>query len=302
MNLETYMQQVKTEMEHFLNQWLVPDRIPSSRLMDAMQYCLFGGGKRIRPCLAAAAAKAIRGSTEYPLPTEITKPEILLGAALESIHTYSLVHDDLPCMDDDALRRGRPTCHIAYDEATAVLAGDALLNLGFEILLEGVLTFGPRMARAAEVIARAAGMGGMVSGQMLDLEGMNQTPTPALVETIHRNKTGALLHAAVLSGGIVAGADEHQEVLLSRFGKAIGLAFQIVDDLLDLTETSKNLGKSAGKDSQQNKMTYPVAFGMDKSREMAETLTTEAESILNELGPHTTELQGLANLILCRDH
>lgn len=301
-DLATYSARVKDQVEAFLDRRLSASGGSAPRLVEAMRYSLFSGGKRIRPLLVFAAAEAVRGRRGLPAPTLQPAPETLVAAAVECIHTYSLVHDDLPAMDNDDLRRGKPTCHKAFDEATAILAGDALLNLGFQILIENIELHGLSSARAARVIGDATGLGGMVTGQVLDLESVSQDPTPERVETIHRNKTGAFLRACVLAGGLAAGAEDPEEAALSSFGADMGLAFQIVDDLLDLEQTTEQLGKRSHKDAEQNKMTYPAAFGIEESRRKAMELTERAEASLGLFGPSAEALRGVADLILKRDH
>ena len=285
-----------------MDSYLDPNAAGSKRLVEAMRYSFFSGGKRIRPQLVYAAAEAVRSSQGAAVPEKAWLPETYVAAAVESIHTYSLIHDDLPAMDDDDLRRGKPTCHKAFDEATAILAGDALLNLGFQILIDGIIEFGTPMTQAARAVGVATGIGGMVTGQMLDLLGEETEPTLERVQLIHQNKTGALLHAAVFAGGLVANPSREQETALSEFGKSIGLAFQIVDDLLDLEQSTETLGKRAGKDVEQHKMTYPAVVGIDKSREMASELTCKAETALGVFGEAGETLDRLAHLILRRDH
>lgn len=301
-DLAAYSARVRDQVETFLDRRLSVAGAGAPRLVEAMRYSLLSGGKRIRPLLVFAAAEAVRGHRGLPAPTLQPPPETLVAAAVECIHTYSLVHDDLPAMDNDDLRRGKPTCHKAFDEATAILAGDALLNLGFQILIENIELHGPACARAARVVGDATGLGGMVTGQMLDLESVALDPTPERVETIHRNKTGTFLRACVLAGGLVAGADSREEEALAASGSGMGLAFQIVDDLLDLEQTTEQLGKRSHKDAEQNKMTYPAAFGIEESRRMARELTERAESSLALFGPAAGALLGVADLILKRDH
>jgi len=300
-DLPTYLKRVKAMVEEFLDLRLSCDDKASSRLIEAMRYSVFVGGKRIRPLLAFASAEAVRKSHGLSTPETRPLPEVRVGAAVECIHTYSLIHDDLPAMDNDDLRRGKPTCHKAFDEATAILAGDALLNLGFQILIEGIEAHGMPMAHAARTIGDATGIGGMVTGQMLDLEAEHTPPSPERVEEIHRNKTGAFLRACVLAGGQAAGADPEQVRLLSSFGEGIGLAFQIVDDLLDLEQTTEQLGKRSHKDAEQHKLTYPAVFGVEESRRKAERLTLQAEESLAPFGEAAAALRAAADLILKRD-
>lgn len=301
-DLATYLSHVKETVESYLDKQLTTDDGASARLIEAMRYSLFVGGKRIRPLLVFAAADAVRGMNCQSPPDTLVLPETRVGAAVECIHTYSLIHDDLPAMDDDDLRRGKPTCHKAFDEATAILAGDALLNLGFQMLIEGIVDNGMSMAHAARSIGDATGIGGMVTGQMLDLESVHHEPTPERVETIHRNKTGAFLRACVVAGGQAAEASSEQIESLSTFGESIGLAFQIVDDLLDLVETTEQLGKRSHKDIEQNKVTYPAVFGIEESRAMAARLTERAEQSLVPFGEHAAALHVAADLILKRHY
>jgi len=262
------------------------------RLAEAMRYSVLAGGKRLRPVLCLLAAEACGGDPEAALPA---------ACALELVHTYSLVHDDLPAMDDDDLRRGRPTCHKAFDEATAVLAGDGLLTLAFEVLAAGIRPAGAALA-CVRALAEAAGPSGMVGGQMADLqaEGRDGATVDAL-EAIHRRKTGALLRAALRMGGLAAGAPATSLEALDRYGRAVGLAFQIVDDLLDVQGDEAKLGKRVGKDSGLGKWTYPALLGVDESRLRAKQLADEAVAALAPLGPGGDRLRALAVDLLERD-
>ena len=267
-----------------------PDCPP--RLRQAMRYSVLGGGKRLRPILALMAAEACGASADAALPA---------ACALEMVHTYSLIHDDLPCMDDDDLRRGRPTCHKAFDEATAVLAGDALLTLAFEVLARDVR---PASAALGCILALAEGAGpsGMVGGQMADLqaEGRSDATLDAL-EAIHRRKTGALLRASLKMGGLVAGADGSILQALDAYGHAVGLAFQIVDDLLDVQGDEAKLGKRVNKDHGLGKWTYPGLLGLEGSRRRARDLADEAVEALEPLGLRGARLRALALDLLERD-
>jgi geranylgeranyl diphosphate synthase type II len=262
-----------------------------ARLAEAMRYSLLGGGKRLRPVLCLLAAEACGADWEQAMPA---------ACALEMIHTYSLIHDDLPAMDDDDLRRGRPTCHKAFDEATAILAGDGLLTLAFEVVSR------VRPAEAASACVRAlaegAGPAGMVGGQMADLqaEGREDATLEAL-EAIHRRKTGALLRASLRLGAIVAGADEASFRALNVYGHAVGLAFQIIDDLLDVEGDEAKLGKRVGKDSGLGKWTYPGLLGVEGSRKRARQLANEAVEALAPLGERGDRLRALALDLLERD-
>lgn len=262
-----------------------------SRLAEAMRYSVQAGGKRLRPLLALMAAEACGAEPWVALPG---------ACALEMIHTYSLVHDDLPAMDDDDLRRGRPTCHKAFDEATAILAGDGLLTLAFEILARELRP--DAAAESVRLLAEAAGPAGMVGGQMADLQAEGRTDgTPEALEAIHRRKTGALLRAALGLGAIAAGADEAMRQALDRYGRSVGLAFQIVDDLLDVQGDESKLGKRVGKDSGLGKWTYPGFLGIDGSRRKARQLAEEAIAAVAPLGASGGRLVALALDLLERD-
>jgi geranylgeranyl diphosphate synthase, type II len=262
------------------------------RLAAAMRYSVLGGGKRLRPVLVLLAAEACGADPAVALPA---------ACALEMVHTYSLIHDDLPAMDDDDLRRGRPTCHKAFDEATAVLAGDALLTLAFEVVARHVY---PEAAAAACVrtLAEAAGPSGMVGGQVADLEaeGRDDATLEAL-EAIHRRKTGALLRASLRIGALVAGAPEATLRALDLYGEGVGLAFQIVDDLLDVQGDEAKLGKRVGKDHGLGKWTYPGLLGIDGSRHRAWQVAEEAAEALAPLGERGARLKALAMDLLERD-
>jgi geranylgeranyl diphosphate synthase type II len=258
-----------------------------------MRYSLFAGGKRIRPLLAIAAAEAV---SEAPVGVESA------ACALELIHTYSLIHDDLPALDNDDLRRGRPTCHKVFGDAMAILAGDALLTLAFEVLSKLENVDACRRIDLVRELATAAGTsGGMIGGQVNDIEGEGQPATAPLLESIHRAKTGALLRASVRMGAIYAAADSERLAALTRFGEHVGLAFQIVDDVLDVEQSSEALGKTAGKDAAQKKITFPAVYGIERSREMAEQQRFEAHSALDVLDGRGQRLRELADLIVRRN-
>ncbi len=280
-------------VERALEQRMPPEGAHPARLTSAMRYSLFAGGKRIRPVLCLAAAEAAGGREEDAL---------FAACALEMVHTYSLIHDDLPAMDDDDLRRGRPTCHRAFDEATAVLAGDALLTLAFEVLAdpaEGKSLDPAARLRMVRELSVAAGWRGMVGGQQADMEGEGKDPDFPTLEYIHTHKTGALLRAAVLLGGLAAGAGDEVMKALAAFGGKAGLAFQVVDDILDLTATTEDLGKDAGSDEERKKMTYPALFGLEESRLRAKSLIEEAKAALAPV-PRPEALAGLADFVLLR--
>jgi geranylgeranyl diphosphate synthase, type II len=287
MNLREYQQLVDAELDR-----LVPGETTFPETIHrAMRYSLFAGGKRIRPILCLEAARAVAGTPQEAVPTACT---------LELIHTYSLIHDDLPALDNDDYRRGKPTNHKVFGEAMAILAGDALLTLAFQVLAE--LDIPPsRKARLVSELATAAGtVGGMIGGQVADLEGEGKPPDAALLESIHRAKTGALLRASLRMGAIFAGASEAQYEALSCYGEHIGLAFQIVDDILDVEASSEALGKTAGKDVQQHKITFPAVYGLEASRHMAEQECVRAHEVLEPFGPTAEGLHELADLIVRR--
>ena len=263
-----------------------------TRLAEAMRYSLLAGGKRLRPILVLMSAEACGAEPLQAMPA---------ACALEMIHTYSLIHDDLPAMDDDDLRRGRPTCHRAFDEATAILAGDALLTLAFEIVVRDTRP-ASAAAECALILARAAGPVGMVGGQMLDLDAETRDDANlGDLERIHRCKTGALLHASVLAGAVVANANEESRAAMDRYGRAVGLAFQIVDDLLDVEGDESKMGKRVQKDSGLGKWTYPGLIGVEASRQRARHLAEEADFALTPLGARADRLRALAWDLVERD-
>ena len=264
---------------------------PSS-IHQAMRHSVFAGGKRLRPILCMEAGQMVQGC----VPSGIEE----LGVALEMLHTYSLIHDDLPALDNDDLRRGRPTCHKAFGEATAILAGDALQTLAYEVLAKLQCSAEARVAIIAEIAHATGTIDGMIGGQVMDLEAERTRPDAATLEYIHRSKTGALLTASVVTGGIYAGADESQVASLREFGRNIGLAFQIVDDVLDVTQTSEQLGKTAGKDTATEKATYPALFGIDASLKQADALVARADAALEPFGERAATLRELAKFLVER--
>jgi len=263
------------------------------RLYDAMRYSLLNGGKRVRPLLVYAAAEAILGNDQQPALDGI-------ACAVEYIHTYSLVHDDLPAMDDDDLRRGNPTCHKKFDEATAILAGDALQSRAFELLTLLDLDAEQRLALIA-TLAAAAGPRGMVGGQAIDLAAVQQRIDLAHLETMHRLKTGALIRAAVRMGAIAAKADTQQLLALDRYAAAIGLSFQVQDDILDITSDTATLGKQQGADLIRDKPTYPALLGLDAARAKAAALHRDAIDALAQFGANAERLRQLSAFIIERD-
>jgi geranylgeranyl diphosphate synthase type II len=291
MTLADYLARQQLRVDEALRRWVPSETTPPESIHKAMRYSLFAGGKRIRPILCMAAAETVSDS-----------PEGVESAAcsLELIHTYSLIHDDLPALDNDDLRRGVPTCHKVFGEAIAILAGDALLTLAFQVLAQ--LPGEPlRKARLVEELSLAAGtVGGMIGGQVHDLEGEGKHPDAALLEAIHRAKTGALLKASLRMGAIYAGAETEQLNALSCYGEHVGLAFQIVDDVLDVEQPSEALGKTAGKDAQQAKITFPAVYGLKRSRQMAEQERLAAHQALRPFGDRAGRLRELADLIVQR--
>jgi geranylgeranyl diphosphate synthase type II len=278
-----------------LDRALPPEDAWPALIHRAVRYSLFAGGKRIRPILVLGSGEAVGGAREELMP---------LACAVEMIHTYSLIHDDLPAMDDDDLRRGKPTCHVVFGEAHAILAGDGLLTEAFAVLVEGAAAHPARCLRAVRVLAEAAGWRGMVGGQALDLEGEALTREGAPygldhLQTIHRLKTGALLRAALEMGGILGGADEARIVALREAGAALGLAFQIQDDILDATSDAVTLGKRAGKDSTKGKITYPALLGLLGARKALQEATERAVCQLQSL-PSPTSLQAWARYLETR--
>ncbi|MEQ8764339.1 MAG: polyprenyl synthetase family protein [Planctomycetota bacterium] len=288
MDFEAHLAERRQEVERYLETCLpVDERTPAS-LLEGMRYTLLGGGKRLRPTLCLIAGVAVGGTAEEALPA---------AAAVEMIHTYSLIHDDLPCMDDDDFRRGRPTLHKVQTEAMAVLAGDALLTHAFGILAERI----PDPARAARLVrelVEASGAAGMIGGQVMDLAAEGQSGSGALLEQIHRLKTAAMIRAAARMGAIAGGGGEEAIAALGEYGERLGLAFQAVDDILDVESSFENLGKTVGKDARQEKMSAPAVHGLSRARELAETHRNAAcaavaqlpgAEILGELARYVTE-------------
>ena len=270
------------------------DKHPAASLFSAMAYAALGPGKRLRPALVYACAQAIAEDS----PASQCDAA---AAALECIHAYSLVHDDLPAMDDDDLRRGRATCHIQFDEATAILAGDALQTQAFELLADADLQSALKVRLISE-LAHASGARGMVGGQAIDMSAVDQALTLAQLEQMHRFKTGALISASARIGALIGGATELQLAAITRYAEAIGLAFQVQDDILDVTADTAILGKTQGADAARNKPTYVSLLGLDGARTKADELYKEATQALTDLGGHTAVLQQLADYIIHRDH
>jgi len=273
-----------------LDRWLPPQTDSPPKVHEAMRYSVFAGGKRLRPILALSACEAAGGPLEDALPAAV---------ALELIHTYSLIHDDLPAMDDDDFRRGRPTCHKVYGEAMAILAGDGLLTHAFQVLSNGAGSAMPAARRLQIVreIAEAAGSLGMVGGQAMDILAEGQRLEPETLLALHRCKTGALIRAAIRVGGIAAGAGAEAMGCLTRYAEKVGLAFQIVDDILDIEGSTEEMGKTAGSDLRKQKATYPSVFGMATAKRDAETFLGEAKAALGPLGDKGWVLAALADYV-----
>ncbi len=298
MDIKTYLSEKKRLVENGLEALMLKSDGPFADHIEAMRYSLFVGGKRVRPILCLAAGEAIEGSAE-------TMERLLpVACALECIHTYSLIHDDLPAMDDDDLRRGKPTNHTLFGEAGAILAGDGLLTLAFDLLSDPRYNSIPAENRLSiiHIIARAAGSLGMVGGQSLDIASENSTFPFTTLQTIHRSKTGALITASVLAGAIGAGASPEQLTRLTGYGDKIGLAFQIVDDLLNATSTTEQLGKAAGSDADRGKATYPAYFGVEETRVKAREAVAEAVAALGDFDEKADPLREIARYIFTRSH
>jgi len=275
-----------------LDRLLPPETQHPVSIHKAMRHSVFAGGKRLRPTLCIEAGRMIAGS----VPTGIED----LGAALEMLHTYSLIHDDLPALDNDDLRRGRPTCHKVFGEAIAILAGDALQTQAYEVLSRLQCAAEARVRIIGEIARGTGTVNGMIGGQVVDLEAEHTKPDLTMLEYIHRAKTAALITASVVSGGLYAGTDEAAVAKLRSFGQSIGLAFQIVDDVLDVTQTSEQLGKTAGKDTAAQKATYPALFGVDESLKKADALVQSALASLEGFGSRGEKLTLLARFLVER--
>lgn len=293
MNLKAYLVARQKQIDRALDRFLPKANTRPATIHRAMRYSLFAGGKRLRPILTLAAAEACGGKVENALP---------LACAMECIHTYSLVHDDLPSMDNDDFRRGRPTCHKVFGEGIAVLAGDALLTVAFEIVSRAKSTARYDMASLLREVAVAAGSQKLIAGQVADLEAEGKKADRAQLRYIHENKTSAILTTSVRLGAMSANANPKQLAAITKFGRALGLAFQVIDDILDVTQTSEKLGKSAGKDVAAHKATYPAIIGLEKSRVEARRLTRQAHGALSIFIKKSEQLHALANYLLEREY
>lgn len=296
MDIKAYLAAKKDIVNETLETIVPPATSFPPAIHEAMRYSLFAGGKRIRPILAIAAAEALGGKTQGLLP---------VAAALELIHTYSLIHDDLPAMDNDDLRRGRPTCHKVYGEAIAILAGDGLLTLAFEVLSD------PKRLKAVDAatmvsiireIGSASGVFGMVGGQVVDIQSEGREIDFPTLEYIHTHKTGALIRASIRTGALAAGAGKEQRDAMTRYAEQVGLAFQIADDILDITATEEELGKDIGSDLKKGKKTFPSFLGLDESRRRADEVAGHAIEALKGFNGQADPLRDLARYIVKRVH
>jgi farnesyl diphosphate synthase len=283
----------QARVEQALHDFLPTEELTDATLLQASEYSLFNGGKRLRPLLVFLTGELF-AANEHDLNK--------IAAAIECVHSYSLVHDDLPAMDDDDLRRGRPTCHIAFDEASAILAGDALQTLAFEIISKPMHTDANIQLKIIAELAKASGLQGMCGGQALDIAATNRLVSQQQLERIHKLKTGALLCAAVRMGALAGNASEAQLAALSLYAEAIGLAFQVQDDILDIEGDTHTLGKPQGSDIAANKSTYPAILGLESAKQFAKDLVNQAILALQQLEGDTSRLQAVAEYIIARDH
>lgn len=291
LKLSAYWESRQKEVEKALNKLLPPEKTRPTTIHKAMRYSIFAGGKRLRPILVLAAAEAAGGDHRPALP---------LACAVECIHTYSLIHDDLPCMDNDDLRRGKPTSHKVFGEGIAVLAGDALLTIAFEMTANAAPSKRYSQGAFVRELAEVSGSRMLIGGQVADTEGEGKKLSPADLRYIHENKTAALIAGSLRLGAMSANATATQLAAITEFGQALGLAFQVIDDILDVTQTSEQLGKSAGKDVAAQKATYPSLLGMAKAEAEAARLTQKAEAALKPLGKKGDVLHAIAGFMLAR--
>jgi len=291
MKLPAFFDEDLQAVDVALQKLLPPATTPPASIHSAMRYSVFAGGKRVRPILCLESARIFTADVSasmYP------------ACAIEFIHTYSLIHDDLPALDNDDLRRGKPTCHRQFGEATAILAGDALLTLAFETVAAAPADADRRVKMATEIATSAGTINGMVGGQVADLEAEGKSVGPEMLEYIHRSKTAALIRASISSGALCAGAPNDDVARLRRFGETIGWAFQITDDILDVEESSAALGKTAGKDVAQQKATYPSVFGLERSHQIAKELSEKAIAELDTYGAKASRLREIAEFLVYR--
>jgi geranylgeranyl diphosphate synthase type II len=291
MKLPEFFEADRVLVDAQLDRLLPGESVQPPSIHQAMRYSVFAGGKRIRPILCLETARIFE--------TEVS-PALLPGCAIEFIHTYSLIHDDLPSLDNDDLRRGKPTCHKKFGEATAILAGDALLTLAFETVAATPVPAERRVAMVAEISTAAGTVNGMVGGQVADLEAEGKRVGPETLEYIHRSKTAALIRASITAGALCAGVGTDDVARLRRFGETIGWAFQVTDDILDVEESSAALGKTAGKDMAQAKATYPAVYGLERSHEIANELAGKAIAELQPYGARAERLRAIAEFLVLR--
>ena len=291
MILPDFFEEDRAAVDTHLDRWMPAETLQPPSIHQAMRYSVFAGGKRIRPILCLETARIFDADVS---------PAFYPACAIEFIHTYSLIHDDLPALDNDDLRRGKLTCHKKFGEATAILAGDALLTLAFETIAASPAPADRRIAMIAEISTAAGTLDGMVGGQVADLEAEGRRVGPETLEYIHRSKTAALIRAAIASGALSAGTPPDGVARLRRFGETIGWAFQVTDDILDVEESSAALGKTAGKDIAQQKATYPAVFGLPRSREIANELTNQAIAELQPYGERAERLRAIAEFLVLR--
>jgi geranylgeranyl diphosphate synthase type II len=291
MKLPAFFEEDRIAVDAHLDRLMPAETLQPPSIHQAMRYSVFAGGKRIRPILCLETARIFDADVS---------PALYPGCAIEFIHTYSLIHDDLPALDNDDLRRGKPTCHKQFGEATAILAGDALLTLAFETIAASPAPADRRVAIIAEISNAAGTIHGMVGGQVADLEAEGHRVGPETLEYIHRSKTAALIRASIASGALSAGAPPDDVARLRRFGETIGWAFQVTDDILDVEESSAALGKTAGKDIAQQKATYPAVFGLPRSHEIANELANKAIAELQPYGDRAERLRAIAEFLVLR--
>jgi geranylgeranyl diphosphate synthase, type II len=292
MDIGIYIAESRKLVDSYLERLLPAEDEEPSIIHRAMRYSVFAGGKRVRPILVLASGESLKGDRDMLLH---------LGAATEMMHTYSLIHDDLPALDNDDLRRGRPTCHKVFGDAMAILAGDSLLTRCFQVLADlPRLSDSTRVQIIREIAAATGTVNGMIGGQVVDLESEGKPVSSQVLEYIHHSKTGALLAACVRCGAIAAGANKSELGALTEFGNKIGLVFQIVDDILDITSSSETLGKTAGKDEKAKKATYPAFYGIDASRQKARELVDSALKDIENFGDEAKYLRSLARFIISR--
>jgi len=291
MKLPVFFEEDRMAVDAQLERLLPADTVRPQSIHTAMRYSVFAGGKRIRPILCLETARIFGADVSAAL---------FPGCAIEFIHTYSLIHDDLPALDNDDLRRGKPTCHKKFGEAAAILAGDALLTLAFETIGNAPVDAERRVAMLTEISTAAGTVNGMVGGQVADIEAEGKSVGAEMLEYIHRSKTAALIRASVTAGALSAGAAAPDVERLRRFGETIGWAFQVTDDILDVEESSAALGKTAGKDIAQKKATYPAVFGLEKSHAIAKELAGKAIGELQEYGARAERLRGIAEFLVLR--